>query len=205
MWFGVVWVVLWWRCCCCRRVRGGGGGSGVVDVSGQGVEGASGGGVESGGVVSVDVLAGDLAARGWNSGGGLRLVWVSLDSLSVGWEEGLGGGSSGLRLRWRAGPVDGQGWPGVPAVGEGYVDLGGSETGFVVSGLDAGTPYGLRLETADGVEAAVGAFETLWSPVVGVRVEVLAHDAVRVSWDGAKGWAPMGYALRWRARGSERF
>lgn len=58
------------------------GGSSGVDVSGEGLGGS--GGVE-GSVAGVSgvVVAGDVVARGWDSGGGLVLVWVSVDSLST--------------------------------------------------------------------------------------------------------------------------
>ena len=181
------------------------GGSPAVDVSGEGL-GASAGVEGSVAGVSRVVAAGDLVARGWDPGGGLVLVSVSVESLSVGWAEDAAAGSSGLRLRWREAPVaDDAVWPAQPDAKEGFVDLDASEVGFVVSGLKHGARYGLRLETADGLEAASEVFETLWPPVGALAIDAFAHDAARVSWVLDERWVPVGYALRWRRAGRDAF
>ncbi|MDE0668536.1 MAG: fibronectin type III domain-containing protein, partial [bacterium] len=78
-----------------------------------------------------------------------------------------------------------------------------------IGGLAAGTEYRLRLSALDG-EGAPGAsaaatFATLAPPVRGLSAAPAEAGGLRLSWGAPAGWAPTGYALRWRERGGGEF
>ena len=60
---------------------------------------------------------------------------------------------------------------------------------------------------ADGerIKFAVAGFETLAPPVRNLTGTVVAHDAVRFTWDGPADWSPVGYVMQWRLRGPNEF
>ena len=156
--------------------------------------------------VGDDVPVGDMvvADTSGESDGVLELVSAGIDSLSVRWADSFAPDAAGFRLAWRLRPAPDSEepvWWGV--------DLDASVRTYTIGGLSAGTRYRLRLTAldADGGdgEFAVAGFETLAPPVRNLTGTAVAHDAVRVSWDGPDGWSPVGYVLQWRLRGPNEF
>ena len=156
--------------------------------------------------VGDDVPVGEMVAADTSGDGDGVLVLVSagIDSLTVRWADGFAPAAAGFRLQWRLRPArEGEDlvWWGV--------DVDASVRTYTVTGLTAGTRYRLRLIAldADGGESgfAVAGFETLAPPVRGLSGVAVAHDAVRVSWDGPADWSPVGYVVQWRLRGPNEF
>ncbi len=173
------------------------------------VGGARGGLVSDAGgvfaVVEADVVsAGEMVITVDAGGGVLVLVSAGIESLTVRWIESFAPDAAGFRLRWRERPV-GEG----EELAWSSVDLDASVRSYTIDGLAAGTRYRLRVTALDedGREgdSAVAGFETLAPPVRDLTGAAVAHDAVRLSWDGPAGWSPVGYVLQWRRQGSDEF
>ena len=152
-----------------------------------------------------EVEALDAAAETAGGDGVLVLASATVDALTVRWVEGFAPDASGFRLRWRSRPA-----PEGEELTWRRMDLDASVREHTLGRLAAATPYQLRLNALDaegeqGAEAAVATFATLGPPPRNLSATVVAHDAARLSWDGPGSWAPMGYTLQWRLRGSGEF
>lgn len=153
-----------------------------------------------------DVPVGEMVAVGASDDGDgvLVLVAAGVNSLRVRWAESFAPDAAAFRLAWRLRPA---------AEGEELVwwgvDLDAEVREYTITGLVAGTRYRLRLTAleADGGngEFAVAGFETLAPPVRNLTGTAVAHDAVRLSWDGPADWSPVGYVVQWRLRGPNEF
>ena len=156
--------------------------------------------------VGDDVPVGEMVAADTSGDGDgvLVLVAAGIESLTVRWDGTFAPAAAGFRLQWRLRPA-----PEGEELVWWAVDLDASVRTYEITGLTAGTRYRLRLTAldADGGdgEFAVAGFETLAPPVRNLSATAVAHDAVRVAWDGPAGWSPVGYVVQWRLRGPNEF
>ena len=170
------------------------------------------GGVPAGGgemfavAPSSDVPVGDMVVADASGGGDGVLVLQSagIESLTVRWAESFALEAASFRLQWRVRPADDG-----RELEWSTVDLAVSVRTYEITGLMAGTRYRLRLTALDSDggdgDFAVAGFETLAPPVRNLTGAAIAHDAVRLSWDGPGDWSPVGYVVQWRLRGPNEF